>query len=621
MSLCSCSIITCESAHQFAVCMNGTSCALYECNLRHSKNRTRKCSRVECKGAGCSFLHRSQVLGIVPGKAPAKVGGTQYCEKRERCISAECRGRHPISRIAVCALRERCDVPYCPLLHPATPLDRFLASPADIPKFQSLSSRILGVRFSHQRKVFFINGEIRALEARVKVSDKDKASEDALLMKEKTRSELIGQRDAIDAALWSALQPLLSTLAGADVPTTGENLQKITKTLSYRIDRELYRLKGALPALALRKDIEDALQHQSFLVVQGATGSGKSTQLPAYFAEMPLFAGKKIICTQPRKLAATSLAMRVAEEWAAGSNNEKVKQVGGTVGYRVGAVHKTRPFTQIEYWTEGTFMTHLLSGRIDMSKVGAVVLDEAHERSIALDVVVGVLKSRHTELWPHLKVVVTSATLDTALFSAYFDHCPIMSIPGRMYSVDIIYRPVQDDVEKIVTNIVQVAWEIHTGTRVTEGDILCFLTGQDEVEKAVAQFNTLLRLRGDVDSARVFALYGKQLPEEQEGVFKPLGANTRKVVFSTDVAETSITINGICFVVDSGLTKDSVYDVRRNVTVLEVRAISKSSADQRKGRAGRTRPGTCYRLYSKDEYDGMRISQVRFCCTFMPRKP
>lgn len=259
-------------------------------------------------------------------------------------------------------------------------------------------------------------------------------------------------------------------------------------------------------------------------------------------------------------------------------------------------------------------MAQLLGGKIDMSRVAVLVLDEAHERSIALDVVVGVLKSRHAEQWPHLKIVITSATLDTALFSNYFDQCPILYIPGRMYPVNIVYRPVGDDEDKIVMNVVAAAWEIHCNNSIADGDILCFLTGQDEVEKAVEKFSALLRLNhATSEPATAFALYGKQQPEEQEAVFKPLHGR-RKVVFSTDVAETSITIDGICFVVDSGLTKESVYDVRRNVTLLEVRQISRSSADQRKGRAGRTRPGTCIRLYSQDEYDGMRISQVKSGC-------
>ena len=316
----------------------------------------------------------------------------------------------------------------------------------------------------------------------------------------------------------------------------------------------------------------------------------------------------KIICTQPRKLAATSLATRVAEEWSAGAIDLKSKEVGLSVGYRVGPLVKARPFTALEYWTEGTLMSKLINETVDMNRVGVIVLDEAHERSITLDITIALLKSRQAQ-WPHLRVVVTSATLDTGLFSNYLLSCPILSIPGHMFPVVVIYRSLPNNTDNITENVIQVAWEIHTTNSVSDGDILCFLTGQAEVEKAVEKFSALLRGTG-IDNACAFALYGKQLPEEQQGVFKCVGHGLRKVVFSTDVAETSITIDGISFVVDSGLTKESVYDARRNVTLLEVRTISKSSADQRKGRAGRTRPGTCYRLYSRDEYDGMRISQV-----------
>lgn len=166
--------------------------------------------------------------------------------------------------------------------------------------------------------------------------------------------------------------------------------------------------------------------------------------------------------------------------------------------------------------------------------------------SARLDVITGVLRERHAEDWPHLKVVVTSATLDTELFSKYFHHCPILSIPGRMYPIEIFYRLQKDDVHEIVQNVTQTALELHCQNKIDDGDIICFLTGQDEVEKCVQKFSAALKVVGGEGNAHVFALYGKQLPEEQELVFKKAEHGKRKVIFSTDVAETSVTIDGVC---------------------------------------------------------------------------
>ena len=245
-------------------------------------------------------------------------------------------------------------------------------------------------------------------------------------------------------------------------------------------------------------------------------------------------------------------------------------------------------------------------------------MDEAHERSITCDILLGILKQDAPDRWPHLKVVVTSATIDLDLFSQYFYDCDVLKIPGRMFPVDVIYCPLSDGVAggrskeatRHVQGVVQMAWTVHSTTESNSGDILCFLTGQDEVEKASMQFSLLAKKAGQVDKVTVLTLFGKQLPEEQSLVFQPAAEGRRKIIFATDVAETSITIDGVRHIVDCGLTKESYYDTKRNITVLEVRRISQSSADQRKGRAGRTSAGTCYRMYTEGEYEAMAISQT-----------
>ena len=307
--------------------------------------------------------------------------------------------------------------------------------------------------------------------------------------------------------------------------------------------------------------------------------------------------------------------------------------MGSTVGYRVGSSRKSSRNTRIEYVTEGTFLGQLLqvfgsSGddikgethssdkdKDPFAGVGAIIVDEAHERSTTCDIILGMLKMHAPEKWPGMKIVITSATLDAELFSQYFYAAPVLSIPGRMFPVDIRYLPnqnsanAQDNSSSYVKAVVSTALEIHRSTPADSGDILCFLTGQDEVEKAKEHFaNNHLNTSSASRPVLPLALYGKQMPEEQKLVFERAPAGHRKVIFATNVAETGVTVDGVRHVVDPGLSKESRYDSKRNVTELSVQSICQSSAIQRKGRAGRTAPGTCYRLYSQEDYDAMEKS-------------
>ena len=401
-----------------------------------------------------------------------------------------------------------------------------------------------------------------------------------------------------------------------------------------------------MPALALRQTIVDACRDNLSVIIRGATGSGKSTQVPQYIAEMlklRQIPGRKVICTQPRKVAAEALAARVSEEWDRHHSKDKL---GLTVGYSVGGMKKCSRSTIIEYQTEGTLLGSLLQSsapgkvsitledegnedegeekiegqqgggkkraeliRNPLSNVGAIILDEAHERSVTLDVIVGILlEGQRDGRWPTLRIIVTSATLDVELFSRYLGGVPIVEIPGRMYSVDVIYRPLRD--ADYVRAAVLQAFEIHTGTPINSGDILVFLTGEAECLKAVESLAQNLHKTGEGKRSKVLPLYGRQLREEQELVFTPPSSTCRKIIFSTDIAETSLTIDGVRHVVDTGMSKETVYDAKRNVTVLETSQISKSSATQRKGRAGRTCPGTCYKLYTEDQEKHMRATQI-----------
>lgn len=381
--------------------------------------------------------------------------------------------------------------------------------------------------------------------------------------------------------------------------------------LTHALNREMFRLqKNRLPALALRSKFDELMLSEQILIVRGQTGSGKSTQLTQYLSELTLVdSKKKIICTQPRKIAAVSLATRVAFEYGFGAeNNEKTSPVGRYVGYEVGGRSLvSKKSTIIEYITEEKFLNLILSRKLNYNDIYAIVVDEAHERSINTDIIMGILKSEILN-YPHLKVVITSATLDPKIFSQYFYNCKTLEIPGKTYPVDIIYSPPDNDNADMSAEVVKKALFIHLDQPVSAGDILCFLTGQEEVEKAKIAFLENEKLfKNEVEkSSLVLTAYGKQTPEDQQELFRPVSkANTRKIIFATDVAETSITIDGVRFVVDSGLKKDVLFDAKRNMSSLQVMAISQSSAIQRKGRAGRTSSGTCIRLYSQQEYDSM----------------
>eukprot|EP01105_Mastigella_eilhardi_P006949 TRINITY_DN1843_c0_g1_i6.p1 TRINITY_DN1843_c0_g1~~TRINITY_DN1843_c0_g1_i6.p1 ORF type:complete len:1670 (-),score=287.80 TRINITY_DN1843_c0_g1_i6:661-5670(-) len=370
-------------------------------------------------------------------------------------------------------------------------------------------------------------------------------------------------------------------------------------------ERELFRLFNHLPALAMRPELEEALTAHSVVVVRGSTGSGKSTQLPQYIADMSFSTGKHVICTQPRQLAAFNLAKRVASEYSPGST------VGeGAVGY-VGGAKMTSKETRILYMTETALLSQLL--RHDdkfIEQCAAVVVDEAHERNLSTDVLLGILKTL-LRGFPHLKLVVSSATLDIELFKVFFPGCGVVEIPGKLYPVDVVYHPASGRTENIVTEVLSEVKEILE--RTDSGHVLCFLTGQEDVERAT--WKLIQDLHSDSitvcgnNVVRVFPLYGR-LPGDLQAEALQNISGARKVIFATDVAETSLTIDGVKFVVDSGVTKDRVFDPSTRLSALKMLPISQASAEQRKGRAGRTCAGCCVRLYSEADFSVFAPSQT-----------
>lgn len=352
--------------------------------------------------------------------------------------------------------------------------------------------------------------------------------------------------------------------------------------------------RKSLPIYAQRSLLVEAIRENQFLVIVGETGSGKTTQIVQYVYEEALNVvngREKIIgCTQPRRVAATSVAKRVAEEVGC--------KVGEEVGYYVRFEDITSSKTRIKYMTDGMLQREALLDKT-MLKYSLIMLDEAHERTIATDVLFALLKSA-TKLNPNLKVIVTSATLDSQKFSHYFNDCPIIQIPGRTFPVEVLFsREAEADYLAAALDCIM---QIHVSE--ANGDILVFLTGQEEIDTSCEiLFQRIKTLGKSVPELIILPVYSALPSEMQSRIFEPAPEGARKVVLATNIAETSITIDGIKYVVDPGYVKVNAYDSKLGMDLLIVSPISQAQANQRSGRAGRTGPGKCFRLYTESAFN------------------
>lgn len=364
-----------------------------------------------------------------------------------------------------------------------------------------------------------------------------------------------------------------------------------SKDVSYgkRTNMTIKQQRESLPVFKFRQQLLDAIRDNQLLIVVGDTGSGKTTQVTQYLAEAG-YANHGIIgCTQPRRVAAMSVAKRVAEEVGC--------RLGAEVGYTIRFEDCTSPETKIKYMTDGMLQREILLDP-DLKRYSVIMLDEAHERTIATDVLFGLLK-KTVKRRPDLKLIVTSATLDAEKFSEYFDRCPIFSIPGRTYPVEIMYskEPESDYLDAALVTVMQI--------HLTEppGDILLFLTGQEEIDTSCEILYERMKALGpNVPELVILPVYSALPSEMQSRIFEPAPPGGRKVVIATNIAETSITIDNIYYVVDPGFVKQSAYDPKLGMDSLVVTPISQAQAKQRAGRAGRTGPGKCFRLYTEAAY-------------------
>ncbi|OLL25801.1 putative pre-mRNA-splicing factor ATP-dependent RNA helicase prp43 [Neolecta irregularis DAH-3] len=349
-------------------------------------------------------------------------------------------------------------------------------------------------------------------------------------------------------------------------------------------------------------------QKSQILVFVGETGSGKTTQIPQFvlFDDLPHFEGKQIVCTQPRRVAAMSVAKRVADELDV--------TLGEEVGYNIRFEDCSGPKTILKYMTDGMLLREAMNDH-DLTRYSCIILDEAHERTLATDILMGLLKEVVVRR-PDLKVIVMSATLDAQKFQAYFNDAPLLAVPGRTHPVEVYYtpEPEKDYLEAALRTVLQIHAEE------SEGDVLLFLTGEEEIEDACRKISLEgdeLCRETDCGPIKVYPLYGSLPPLQQQKIFDPAppplkagGRPGRKVIVSTNIAETSLTIDGIVYVVDPGFAKQKVYNPRIRVESLLVSPISQASAQQRAGRAGRTRPGKCFRLYTEQAFKKELIEQT-----------
>ncbi|KAJ8765741.1 hypothetical protein K2173_014863 [Erythroxylum novogranatense] len=357
--------------------------------------------------------------------------------------------------------------------------------------------------------------------------------------------------------------------------------------------REISRLDEELPIYGQRQEILRIIEGEQAMVLIGETGSGKSTQLVQFLSDSGVAADGCIVCTQPRKIAATSLSNRVEEE-SRGC-------YGGNSVISYPTFSSSQNFdSRVIYMTDHCLLQHYINDRY-LSRISCIIIDEAHERSLNTDLLLALLKDLLRER-SCLRLVIMSATADANQLSNYYFGCTIFHMSGRKFAVDIVYAPCTTEgnatVAPYACEVVRVATEIHKTEE--EGSILAFLTSQMEVEWACEKFQA--------SSAVALPLHGKLSFEEQCHVFQNYPGK-RKIIFATNLAETSVTIPGVRYVVDCGMAKESKFEPGTGMHVLEVGCISQSSAQQRAGRAGRTGPGKCYRLYSEQDYESMPLNQ------------
>ena len=422
-------------------------------------------------------------------------------------------------------------------------------------------------------------------------------------IKQPDASSLASQQAAIDGAMSRDRGRLLGMLSRwrakpADAGAAAAFQQALHASVQRRQARALNQpsisLDDSLPIAREAERITALIREHQVVVIAGETGSGKTTQLP----KLCLAAGRgqagMIGCTQPRRIAARAVATRVAQELHS--------ELGTTVGYQVRFTDRVGDDTRIKFMTDGILLAEISSDRW-LSQYDTIIVDEAHERSLNIDFLLGYLKQLLRKR-PDLKLIVTSATIDTSRFAQHFDDAPVISVEGRTFPVEVRYRPLEGegggdedggrDGERTVNDAVVAA--VDEITRLDpRGDILLFFPGEREIRDAHQALE-----RRKYRETEVLPLYARLSVKDQDAVFNP--GSKRRIVLATNVAETSLTVPRIRYVIDPGLARVKRYSPRQKLDRLHIEAVSQASANQRKGRCGRVSAGICYRLYSEADF-------------------
>jgi len=377
------------------------------------------------------------------------------------------------------------------------------------------------------------------------------------------------------------------------------HMKKGEAVSDFAVSKTLAEQRQYLPIFSVREELLQVIRENQVVVVVGETGSGKTTQLTQYLYEDGYTIGGIVGCTQPRRVAAMSVAKRVSEEMDT--------ELGDKVGYAIRFEDVTGPNTIIKYMTDGVLLRETLKDS-DLDKYRVIVMDEAHERSLSTDVLFGILKKVVAQR-RDFKLIVTSATLNAQKFSHFFGNVPIFHIPGRTFPINILWS--KTPVEDYVKGAVKQAMTIHMTS--PPGDILIFMTGQDEIEAACHSLagimeQMVLSSKKEVLKLLILPVYSQLPADLQAKIFQKTEDGARKCIVATNIAETSLTLDGIFYVIDTGYGKMKVYNPRMGMDALQVFPVSQAAANQRAGRAGRTGPGTCYRLYTESAYQNEMLA-------------
>ncbi|KAJ4287995.1 DEAH-box RNA helicase prp16 [Kalmusia sp. IMI 367209] len=437
----------------------------------------------------------------------------------------------------------------------------------------------------------------RVVKEKRQQKERQKQAQEATNVKGTTLGNILGVKedDGDSAAPAPAEEEKQGGSKFAEHLKTNEGQSAFSKSKTLREQRQY------LPAFAVREELLRVIRDNQVIIVVGQTGSGKTTQLTQFLHEDGYAEHGLIGCTQPRRVAAMSVAKRVSEEM-------EVK-LGGLVGYAIRFEDCTSKETKIKYMTDGVLLRESLN-EPDLDRYSCIIMDEAHERALNTDVLMGLIKkvlARRRDL----KLIVTSATMNSERFSRFYGGAPEFIIPGRTFPVDIQYSrsPCEDYVDSAVKQVLAI--HVSQGP----GDILVFMTGQEDIEITCELVAERLKLLNDPPKLSILPIYSQMPADLQAKIFDRAAPGVRKVIVATNIAETSLTVDGIMYVVDSGFSKLKVYNPKMGMDTLQITPISQANASQRAGRAGRTGPGKCFHLFTerafRDEFYIQTIPEIQ----------